>query len=296
MMFYGPIARSGTSILGDWLRLLTRQDVLKLQIVTQHFLIPWGILYVADEDEYDEDKIDPRRFLGLKHIIECIPLQQNNQVPDNVIKSHPRLNVSLNVNTDIDLQTSMKLIDGQKSYWEQIKQRNTVQVVVRSKRDDILHALANGPTIDQILYFYCHAATNQQVGLDETYLEFSEGTQLTLGDLYRKKVTLPGKPLVFINACESASLSPRFYDGFMPYFTSRGARGMIGSESKVPALFAATWARQFFNYFLEGKRSVEEIFLQLRQDFFENNNNLLGLLYALYCDADTQIDPGLQLP
>jgi hypothetical protein len=197
----------------------------------------------------------------------------------------------------------MKLVKGQESYWEEIRKHNSVQVVPRSERDDVFRALTSGTTTDQILYFYCHAATNQQVERDETYLKFSGGTRLTLRELYRNETsaeTLPGKPLVFINACESASLSPQFYDGFMPYFTSRGARGMIGTECEMPALFAATWAKQFFDYFLQGHKPIGKIFKQLRRDIYfkpdgSPNNNILGLLYALYCDADTQIEPGLQL-
>jgi hypothetical protein len=33
--------------------------------------------------------------------------------------------------------------------------------------------------------------------------------------------------------------------------------------------------------------------LALRRQFYQEHNNLLGLLYALYCDADTQVVPGV---
>ncbi len=294
-IFYGPSAHAGTRELGDRLREIAEQNVLKIQIVSQQFLIPWGILYVADR--FDEEHINPEKFLGLKHIIEHIPVQQTGQLPDYVIKSRPSLNVSLNVNTDIDVQMPMGFVAGQVSYWEKTKQRNPpASVVIRSELHEVTRALASNSTTDQILYFYCHAATDEKKGPDASYLKFSGGKKLLLGDLsvYAPTgVILPGKPLVFINACESAELSPRFYDGFMPYFTARGARGMIGTESEVPAIFAARWAQDFFEYFLQGNKPVGQIFLQLRQDFFYKNNNLLGLLYALYCDADTQIEPGL---
>jgi hypothetical protein len=104
---------------------------------------------------------------------------------------------------------------------------------------------------------------------------------------------LSGYPLVFINACESAELSPLFYSGFMPYFTAKGARGMIGTECEVPARFAAEWARRFFDKFLYEAKPIGEIFLSLRQEFYYQKNNLLGLLYALYCDGDTRVTPRL---
>ena len=51
-----------------------------------------------------------------------------------------------------------------------------------------------------------------------------------LGDLYLDAPTttmMGGQPLVFINACESAALSGAFYDGFVPYFMAKGARGVV---------------------------------------------------------------------
>src|SRR3546814_1694866 len=59
-------------------------------------------------------------------------------------------------------------------------------------------------------------------------------------DLTRSKLRV--QPLVFINACESAELTPLFYSGFVPYFMNKGARGVIGTECRMPAQFAAQWA------------------------------------------------------
>ena len=45
--------------------------------------------------------------------------------------------------------------------------------------------------------------------------------RVTLGDLNLDAPTtaqLRGNPLVFINACKSAEMSPAFYDGFRPLF------------------------------------------------------------------------------
>ena len=87
-------------------------------------------------------------------------------------------------------------------------------------------------------------------------------------------------------------MSPAFYDGFVPYFMAKGARGVVGTECKTPALFAAAWAKRFFERFLDGE-PLGEAFLGLRQEFLEKHRNPLGLLYAVYCDADTQILPAL---
>src|SRR5690606_3850121 len=97
----------------------------------------------------------------------------------------------------------------------------------------------------------------------------------------------------FINACESAQLSPLVYDGFVPYFMSKGARGVIGTECEVPALFAVEWARRFFDRYMQGD-PLGQIFLDLRREFFFQHNNPMGLLYSLYVDADTRVEPALR--
>jgi hypothetical protein len=99
---------------------------------------------------------------------------------------------------------------------------------------------------------------------------------------------------VFINACESAELSPLFYDGFVPYFMAKGARGVVGTECETPALFAAELAMRFFDRFLKGE-PLGRILLDLRREFYTDHNNLLGLLYALYVDGDTQVAPAVQV-
>jgi len=55
---------------------------------------------------------------------------------------------------------------------------------------------------------------------------------------------------------------------------------------------ALDWAGKFFDAFLAGK-PLGQIFLDLRRDYFYAHNNILGLLYAVYCDADTRIEPAL---
>ena len=294
-LFYGPGADAQVNLLGDRLREMAQKERLKIQIFSQQFVLPWGILYLAEQ--FDPDQIDPERFLGLKHIIEHIPLQQNMSTPDDRIDSRPGLTVSLNVNTDIDRRGG-SLIGDQVSYWDALGRRGGAKVIVRKTQEEVLRALADASTPDQILYFYCHAASRSLAeggGPDASSLLLSGSGRLTLEDLNLfapPRNRLPGAPLVFINACESAELSPLFYDGFVPYFMAKGARGVIGTECETPALFAAEWARRFFDHFLGGK-SLGQAFLDLRREFYYKHNNLMGLLYALYCDVDTEIAPAL---
>jgi len=173
-----------------------------------------------------------------------------------------------------------------------------IQVAVRKKRDDLLAALNAPDFSDHILYFYCHAVTKQlgeDGGPGDSCIIMTGKERLSLDDFqFMAPATqlFPNAPLVFMNACQSAELSPAFYDGFVPYFMAKGARGVIGTECDIPAFFAKDWAGRLFQKLLAGD-SVGQAVLALRRDYFFEKNNLLGLLYALHVDVDTCMAPML---
>lgn len=296
-IFFGPSADEQCKTIGRKIRELAQKETLKVQIFSQDFVFPWALLYMADR--LTPGKPDPALFLGMKHIIEHIPLQQALRVTDNRLKSDAGLAVSLNVNTDLD-KTGVPLIGSQVKYWEALKQGGAqVSVVKRSTRDEVAGALADTSTADQVVYFYAHGISQdvgEQGGVGASALVMSGNGRLTLKDLqmYASEADqLPNAPLVFINACESAQLSPLVYDGFVPYFMAKGARGVIGTEVEVPALFAVEFAKRFFDRFLKGD-PLGQIFLDLRKEFLQKENNPLGLLYALYVDGDTRVEPAVK--
>lgn len=298
-LFFGPQAAEDSKKLGEFLLRLAsvRTTRLKLQIVAETAPVPWGLLYVGDAVEGAH--LDWNNFLGMRHVIEQFPLQTTYATFDSEIRSDgPDLAVSVYVNSNIDKQMEADYVARQGAYWATAKKsRKRLRFTSRTKATELSEALATALNDDQILYFYCHAGTAGLAdagGPDGSALELSDGS-ITLGDLSLDaptKTQLLGNPLVFINACESAQMSPAFYDGFVPYFLAKGARGVVGTECKTPALFAAEWARRFFDRFLDGE-PLGEAFLALRQEFLEKHGNPLGLLYAVHCDGDTKIEPAL---
>ena len=300
-IFFGPAAGPDSKNVGDRLRSLAsdKSTRLKIQIVAESTPVPWGLLYVGDASA--NAKLEWDNFLGMRHIIEQIPLQNTLSVWDAAIPSDkPELTVSVNVNSSIDADMGVDFVAQQHAFWAAARSsRKRVRVTPRTTRAEVVSALANGATDDQILYFYCHAESSglgAAGGPDASSIVLTDAP-LSLGDLNLDAPTstaLPGNPLVFINACESAELSPSFYDGFVPYFMAKGARGVVGTECKTPALFAVSWAQRFFERFLDGA-PLGETFLELRREFLEQHGNPLGLMYGVYCDGDTQISPALAM-
>lgn len=301
-IFFGPASGPDVRLVGEWLRKRATQpgERLKLQIVAERFPIPWGMLYVGKIA--GNSPLDWDLFLGMRHIIEQIPLQTHLGVDDTVIKSDsPSLAVSVNFNAGIDKQMKGDFVARQLGFWNEnaAKFGERMQIAQRRSRADLLAALT-GPAADQLMYLYCHAITSNpgdDGGINASCFVLTDDERLTLGDLNLEAPMtelLRGNPLIFINACESAELTPAFYDGFVPYFMAKGARGIVGTECKTPALFATEWALRFFPRFLAGE-PLGELFLDLRREFAAEHRNPLGLLYAVYCDADTQVQPGLTI-
>jgi hypothetical protein len=159
-----------------------------------------------------------------------------------------------------------------------------------------LYALLNaadGPT--QLIYFFCHAESELPGaggGVDASKFLLSDG-EVLLRDLKRNArmsgPALKNAPLVFINACQSAKLSPYLYDGLVPYLIAKGVRGVIGTEVDTPTMFAAEFAQQFLKRFTAGEETLGELLLKMRREYLEQKNNVMGLVYALYCSGDVVV-------
>jgi hypothetical protein len=291
-IFFGPSADEQVKGVGQLLREIARKEALKLQIVSREFILPWEILYIADKAPRDEADVDPQQFFGLRHFIERLPSLAGLTMIGNTIDPGNGLCVGLNVDPDIDKSLLHPLVNNQLGYWQQVEHSGLAHVSVHRTADEVMKALQGEN--DQILYFYCFADSHSiqdDEGPDASALLLGSKQRLTLRDLNLyagPEYPLPGNPLVVINTCESASLSPLSHEGFVPYFMAKGARGVIGVDGEVPALFAAEWARRFFDRFLAGE-PLGQVMLDLRREFYTQHHNLLGLLYTTYCDGDTHI-------
>jgi hypothetical protein len=281
--------------MGEWLRATAMAASGRtVQIVGHRAPLPWAMLYLGDAS--DGAELDWNNFLGMRHIVEQLPLQMSMRTSDTRIPTEPSLAVSVNLNASIDKSMGTTIVADHQQYWtDTAAARTGLTLVSRSTKTEVVRALNDSATGDQVVYFYCHARAGKPGNRDAAAIIMGTGDEATVADLdldAPATVQLPGNPLVFINACESAALSPLFYDGFVPYFMAKGARGVIGTECKMPARFAVRWADAFFEQFLDGA-TVGETVLKLRQDFVRGHHNPLGLIYAAHCNVDTRLTPPL---
>ena len=298
-LFSPPDGNAELAELGRYLRTLTLDSGVELhvQVVAKEFPVPWAMLYAGDAAAGATLSWDG--FLGFRHVIEQLPLMNSfAAVSQQIASDRPELAVSTTMNGTIDTTMRIDVVAGQQEFWTvAARNRPRLRLTRRDGRDQLISALSGTGCDEQILYFYCHATAPSLAvpgGLDAASLGLSDAT-VSLADLSldaSTDVKLAGNPLVFINACESAELSPLFYEVFVPHFMAKQARGVIGTECRTPAVFAAAWGRRFFERLLDGQ-SVGDAVLELRREFLLEHRNPLGLLYGVHCDGDTSIRPAL---
>lgn len=298
-IFFGNRADAQLQRLGEALLAELSHGPRRVQVLAAGVPVPWQMMYVAEE--FDPERIRLENFLGLGHVLEVLPLDagadQRQATTD--IETSPMFAVDLAVNLDIDTDDDRRIVADQLDYWYALPADRT-RVSVRRSKPDVLGALARPDAPQHLLYYFCHATARSRSGSgDRTQDSLVVGSvdgQILLEELRMDapaRHPFSGHPLVVINACDSVGLSPLFYDGLLPYFVAKGARGVIGTDAKTPAVFAAEWARRFFDRLLGGQ-NVGAAMLGVRRDFVTDDRNLLGLLYAQYCDADIVLTPAVR--
>lgn len=287
----GPDARA----MGDLLRQISQQRQLHIEIAAERFIFPWSLLY--DRHPLDLNKIDPEGFWGFKHVIEYTP-EFNAATPVNFIPEitvGDTLNVAFICNTTIDTQFKRPIVAGQLEFLQQLA---GVSVTKHANMQDLFDLLNNPDTPAQILYIYAHAVGNlpgEKGGVSASKVILSDGA-IQLGDFdVFAPITgqvLKQAPLVYMNCCQSAELSPYLYDGLVPYLIAKGARGVIGTEVDTPALFAAEFAKEFLSRFTAGGQTLGELLLDLRRKYLIDKNNVMGLVYACYSSGEVVVQRG----
>ena len=291
-IFLNDLASDQCRAFGNWLiDEANKGRSVRMQVNAELFTVPWGMLY--PQDPLDPASLSWERFLGMRCVIEQTPLKNSGfRCEPDILEGPTGLSMSLNVNWDLDKTGS---VTRQIDHLDAIAQKAPkMRFAKRGSDTDVVTALG-APGDEQIFYMYCHADTvglNTVAGPGASTFTFTNGKSVSLNHLNRyasSKFQFTGAPLVFINACESGAMSSGFYGGFVSYFIGKGARGVIGTECKVPAYFAEEWAKRFFTDFLTGNDDIGTVMLKMRQHFVNKHGNGLGLLYGLHCNADTLV-------
>jgi len=175
------------------------------------------------------------------------------------------------------------------------------QLIPKNSRDEIEKVL--GQEELELVYFYCHGRRESLAGTKETtpYIEVGkkEGiapndiTAWKKGDNWSDTHWKETSPLVFINGCHTAELTPELLVDFVNSFVGVCAAGVIGTEILLLQEVASEAAEQLLgtmnNKELGGKYTAVGQAMRKMRLHFLGKGNLLGLAYTPYCSAALQL-------
>jgi hypothetical protein len=269
----------------------------RVVIGIEGYSLPWHALYLEPTPEGEPS---PDLFLGLRHVLSEVMTNVTPRYDGAVVQYRGKLSVALHFDARIDKQQGIPIVQHQLDFWQRARrQSRAITLHERHTIADVEQSL--GPrSRHHVLYFVCHAGVKADargraipglawLGLPAGDGQLSELTQRMLSESKQTTAELKTGPLVFINACESAQLSPEFYENFATYFLERGARALIGTECKIATFFADEFAQELFRAVLSGW-PVGEAMLHVRKTMLAKGN-ALGLAYGLHGLADTQVAP-----
>jgi hypothetical protein len=303
----------------DWWERLSRPGTIQVSRTGgSSFVFPWALLYglplEGDPSKYKEcrvlkqweqvaeamdehsrtcpyenetehkalNTVCPFAFWGFRHIIEQPPsVPPGRYIPLAIRSAHE----------------PPKLIAGLCQRLDRGTTENHLRRLAPVVKCNSLEAMRTTLTEDvEIVYFYVHGERKELPGAKGSTpaLELGQGEWFEPEDLvaWRRSVWPPGhwrdlSPLVFINGCHTAEITPESLLSFVDSFSAAGAAGVIGTEITLEQTLASEVAERFFSHF----RRHENVGVALHATRIEllKKGNLLGLAYTPYCSAELSL-------
>jgi hypothetical protein len=266
-----------------------------LTVNTEHFHIPWRMLYTHPTGELAADggNFEPSGFWGYQHVIEQYPSVY--PINDHLRPSDGKLGFGAALHERIDAELKVECIKRHHAFIQ--SSGDLLTYAEWTKIAGLEKGLAAMPFDQPVLYFLCHAdvaGSTAAPSLMPATLQLADGRidASRIRVLIKKKFK-PNPPLIFINACRGGQLGTLVRQNFTfaSQFLEQGATGVIGPQIEVPAVFAGEFGNRFFSAFIQRIRPPPRVGLVLRDLTREmwRHNNPFGLVYSLYAGADCHI-------
>lgn len=145
-----------------------------------------------------------------------------------------------------------------------------------------------------MVHFACHCVNPGQAGASRAYLDLKihqQKIQLSVGRFHalaHRNKGFQNRPLVFLNACESATPLHFLQSLKLPTaLLEFGAGGVVATACTLPDNFASAFASKFYQCLFDkplhnSYAYIGEALLETRKHFMTEYNNPLGLAYGMY--------------
>lgn len=255
------------------------------EVATDDFFFPWELLYPVPLDQ----PLNPAHFWGFNHIISRIITQNYRFRPFSPLipyRNQPTIGL-------LAYDTLPSVRDDEIPYFEQLRDDNRINLTQLSNLHADNRAQAFG-TIKQFMqqpfnvaHFACHA-TYEADDPDLSRIYLSKEFDISIQEFVAHDIAIAGHPLVIMNACETSALNPLYTSSFANLFLRLGAMGVVVTECQVPDKFASAFGIKLYEQLLAGNPLGESL-LTVRQQFYQEQNDPSGLLYAMYASPNIKL-------
>lgn len=263
---------------------------------------PWEVLYEGDADRLDWQQFwglgySPARIVDMRDISSYVDEQAQ---PSNMLFC---LHHSLRYTHQQEWPEIERLVKATTQDRFYILGRQASSLPISTGKELFTYF---GGASHNMLHFACHCEQHDTEA-DVLHLSFlsEEGVEVAAQDIELSTFTFldvkkrfkgfTRQPLIFLNACKTAGGADTLRSSFnLPAeFITCGAAAVIATACTVPDLFAAAFARQFYQFFLKEQMPIGEALRATRWHFLQHHNNPLGLAYGLYSPAHYRLAQSL---
>jgi hypothetical protein len=226
----------------------------------------------------DKLVVCPSGFWGFRHSLGLpVSIKGKDAEGDDatvVIKYSGAPYIAMNVSTD----TNFKALPQHRNNLLNLDLANETDYA--NNRDAALSLLEE--TKAQVVYFYCHGGLGDE-GLPYLLVGDPGGDWLTTTNVFDlERIWTTNRPLVFINGCHTAALTPKYALNFVKMFIQvSNAAGVIGTEITIYEPIATTFGEECLTQFLKGGKTLGEAVRGARLKMLQEGNPL-GLVYIPY--------------
>jgi hypothetical protein len=274
----------------------------RLQIAAEHLPFPWAVVYdgaYAGKRLDRPEDVDVRCFWGVRFQIDRVVRANLDGLQSPVLP--PPVEVRTCINPGLDAEQSLDVVRHQRGQFAGL--RGVAPLACIESRDEFEAYLADSgaPPCD-LLYFFCHARAAETVNAMffrptappqvQASIVLDDQGEIDVKSMRALRLDpLPGRPLVFMNACSSAAGDQAFQSVFLSHFVDTWrARGFVGTDWKVPTVFADAFGRLTLRYFLDEGMAIGDAFARAAAAAFAQGNPF-PLVYALYVRPDLMVGP-----
>ncbi len=239
-------------------------------------------------DAHGVNTLCPYGFWGFRHLIEQPPSGRAGVLRDHIAAVAPaRAPTARSLALDETLA---------REHFQQLGA--AVQGRVRLDACDALQVLRQAfadPALP-LVYFYCHGRTAQIAGTSmmTPVLEIGSGDHIGASDLaswydaggWSADHWQATAPLVFINGCGTAALSPEDVVSLVDALAGLRVAGIIGTEIAVDQRLAGEVALRFYAQFAGAEPQPVGVALHRTRIDLLAKGNVSGLAYTPFCSLD----------